>query len=164
MGFYQPAQIVADARKHGVEVRPVDINYSQWDNTLEGEMGKLHTLRLGFRQIKGMGEEDAQTLVATKGNGYKSITALMDAGVPLAAMERLAGADAFRSLGIDRRRALWEISALADRPIALFEGQPSESTREVQIQLPLMTPGEHVIHDYAATSINSRALYCVLAC
>ncbi|WP_134089837.1 error-prone DNA polymerase [Olivibacter sp. XZL3] len=157
MGFYQPAQIVIDARKHGVEVRPIDVNYSAWDNTLEGEVGKLHALRLGFRQIKGMGEEDADILVQSRGQGYSSITALVDAGVSLAAMERLADADAFRSLSIDRRRALWEIAALADRPVALFEGEPSETTKEGQIQLPLMTSGEQVIQDYATTSLSIKA-------
>lgn len=157
MGFYQPAQIIIDARKHGVTILPIDINYSCWDNTLEGEQGSLHALRLGFRQIKGLNEEDAYILVGSRGAGYTCITALVDVGVSLTAMERLAGADAFRSLGIDRRRALWEITALADRPIALFGGQESETTKEGQIELPLMTPGEHVIQDYAATSLSIKA-------
>lgn len=157
MGFYQPAQLVIDARKHGVTVLPVDINHSQWDNTLEGEMGKLHALRLGFRQVKGVREEDAIALVGARRNGYTSLTALVDGGVPLSALERLADADAFRSLGLDRRQALWEVSALHDRPMALFEGQPSECTQEGQTALPLMTLGEHVLHDYAATSLSIKA-------
>src|SRR5690606_8729461 len=89
--------------------------------------------------------------------GYTSITALVDAGVPLAAMERLADADAFRSIGLDRRQALCEVAALQDRPIAIFEGQPSESTAEGQIELPLMTAGEHVVRDYASTSLSLKA-------
>src|SRR5690606_15423603 len=93
----------------------------------------------------------------SRGEEYTSINALVDAGVSLPAMERLADADAFRSLGLDRRRALWEISALADRPVALFQGQPSVITEEGQIQLPLMTAGEHVIHDYASTSLSIKA-------
>src|SRR5690606_26503173 len=157
MGFYQPAQIVIDARRHGVEVRPVDVNHSDWDNTLEGEAGRLHALRLGFRQIKGMAEDEALLLVRSRGEEYTSINALVDAGVSLPAMERLADADAFRSQGLDRRRALWEISALVDRPVALFQGQPSVITEEGQIQLPLMTAGEHVIHDYASTSLSIKA-------
>ena len=158
MGFYQPAQIVIDAQKHGVEALPVDVNHSHWDHILEGEFGKrLHALRLGFRQVKGLNEDDMQVLVEGRSQGYSSITALVDAGVPLSAMERLADADAFRSIGLDRRRALWEVAALQDRPIVLFEGQPSESTKEGQIELPLMTPGEHVVQDYASTSLSIKA-------
>jgi len=158
MGFYQPAQIIIDAQKHGVEVRPVDVNHSGWDHTLEGEFGVgYHALRLGFRQVKGLREEDAELLVAGRGSGYASVVALVDAGVPLAAMERLADADAFRSIGLDRRRALWEVAALRDIPVVLFEGQPSECTREGQIELPLMTAGEHVVQDYASTALSIKA-------
>jgi error-prone DNA polymerase len=157
MGFYQPAQLVIDARKHGVEVREADINYSQWDNLLEEKTVKYHALRIGFRQIKGMREDDIQVLVSARKTGYKSIPALRDAGVPQAALERLADADAFRSLGLDRRQALWEVSALNDRPIALFEGQPSESTTETQIELPFMTTAEHVVQDYATTALSLKA-------
>lgn len=157
MGFYQPAQLVIDARNHGVEVRPADVNYSQWDNLLEEKSGKYFALRLGFRQIKGMREEDAEILISARTGGYKSIIALRDAGVPQAALERLADADAFRSLNLDRRQALWEISALNDRPIALFAGQPSESTTEAQISLPLMSAGEHVVQDYATTALSLKA-------
>ncbi|MCT1526063.1 error-prone DNA polymerase [Sphingobacterium lactis] len=158
MGFYQPAQIVIDARKHGVEVYPVDVNHSLWDHTLVGDFQvKHHALRLGFRQIKGIREEDIEILLVGRRTGYKSITSLVDAGVPPAAMERLADADAFRSIGLDRRQALWEVSALQDRPVALFEGQPSECSTEGQIELPLMTNGEHVVQDYASTSLSIKA-------
>lgn len=157
MGFYQPAQIVIDARKHGVEVRPVDVNSSAWDNTLETCAGKYHAIRLGFRQVNGLKEDDAQTLVTARGTGYTSIPALRDAGVSQAALEKLADADAFRSLGLDRRQALWEVSALHDRPVAMFAGQPSESAKEAQISLPFMTDAEHVVQDYAATSLSLKA-------
>jgi len=158
MGFYQPAQIVIDARKHGVEVRPVDVNHSEWDHTLEGTFGvEHHALRLGFRQVKGLKEEDMEKLVTGRGTGYVAITALVDAGAPLSAMERLADADAFRSMGLDRRQALWAVSALQDRPVALFEGQPPECKREGQIELPLMAPGEHVVQDYASTALSIKA-------
>jgi len=157
MGFYQPAQIVIDARRHGIAVLPVDVNHSYWDHTLEGEFGiEHHALRLGFRQVKGLTEEDIQQLVEVRKDGYRSIAALMDVGVPLAAMERLADADAFRSMGFDRRHALWDVAALQDRPIALFEGQPV-CTSEGQIELPLMTPGEHVVQDYATTTLSLKA-------
>lgn len=157
MGFYQPAQIVIDARKHGVEVREVDINISHWDNILQEKSGKYCALRLGFRQISGLGEEDMLKLVEGRKNGYTNIHSLLDAGVPLSALEKLADADAFRSIGLDRRQALWEVSAMADRPVALFEGQPSESSTETQTQLPLMSKGEHVVQDYASTGLSLKA-------
>ena len=157
MGFYQPAQIIIDAKKHGVEIRPIDINYSGWDNLLEEKTNKYHALRLGFRQIKGMPEEDITSLMINRKNGYSRIHELMDAGVSLSALERLADADTFRSIGLDRRQALWEVSAMADRPVALFENQPSESSLEAQAILPLMSKGEHVIQDYASTSLSLKA-------
>ena len=157
MGFYQPAQIVSDARKHGVEAREVDVNYSVWDNIMEEKSGKYCAIRLGFRQVKGVREEDVGVLVTARTKHYTSIPALLDAGVPLAALEKLADADAFRSLGLDRRQALWEVSALSDSPIALFAGQPSESATEAQISLPLMTASEHVVQDYATTALSLKA-------
>ena len=157
MGFYQPAQLVIDARKHDVEVRPVDVNHSQWDNVMEEKSGKYHAVRLGFRQVSGLREEDMRSLINARIISYTCISALRDAGVPLAALEKLADADTFRSLGRDRRQALWEVSALADSPIALFAGQPSESTTETQVSLPFMTAGEHVVQDYAATSLSLKA-------
>ncbi|TCC90109.1 DNA polymerase III subunit alpha [Pedobacter frigiditerrae] len=157
MGFYQPAQIVIDARRHGVEVREVDINVSHWDNILQEKAGNYCALRLGFRQIKGIREDDMQLLVNGRGKGYTNIHGLLDAGVSLDALERLADADAFRSLRLDRRQALWEVSAMQDRPIALFEGQASASDLESQIQLPLMSKGEHVVQDYATTALSLKA-------
>ncbi|MDQ8051880.1 MAG: error-prone DNA polymerase [Pedobacter sp.] len=157
MGFYQPAQLVIDARKHGVEVREIDVNHSAWDNKLEEKSGKYFALRLGFRQISGIREDDVQALVNGRGSGYPNIHSLLDAGVGLAALERLADADAFRSMGMQRREALWEVSALKDRPIGVFEGQPSESDSEVQIALPLMSRGEHVVEDYASTALSLKA-------
>lgn len=157
MGFYQPAQIVIDAQKHGVVVRPVDVNYSMWDNMLEEPDGKYCALRLGFRQVKGLTEEDMQALIAARGAGYTSIHQLHDAGVPQAQIEKLTDADAFRSMNLDRRAALWEVPALSDKPIGLFAGQPSESSKEAQISLPLMTQAEHVIQDYAAIGLSLKA-------
>jgi len=157
MGFYQPAQIVIDAEKHGVVMRPVDINHSQWDNILEEKDGKYCAVRLGFRQVKGLREEDMQMLVAARGEGYTSISQLSDAGVPQGAIEKLTDADAFRSLNLDRRQALWEVPALSDKPIALFAGQPSESAKEMQVTLPFMTQAEHVVQDYAAAGLSLKA-------
>jgi error-prone DNA polymerase len=157
MGFYQPAQIVIDARKHGVDIRPVDINHSQWNNTLEEKSGKYCALRLGFRQVKGLREDDMQILIDNRYNGYQTIQQLSDAGVPQSAIELLSDADAFRSINLDRREALWEVPALSDKPVGLFAGQPSESTKEIQISLPFMTDGEHVVQDYAATGLSLKA-------
>ncbi len=157
MGFYQPAQIVIDARKHGVEIRPIDVNCSNWDNALEEKSGNYCALRLGFRQIKGMREEDIWMLAAGRQAPYTTITAVMDAGVPLAALEKLADADAFRSMGLDRRQALWEVSALQDRPIGLFNGQSAASEAEATIILPNMSPAEHVVQDYGSTALSLKA-------
>lgn len=157
MGFYQPAQLVIDARKHGVEVRPVDINYSFWDYVLEEQAGKYRALRLGFRQVNGLNIEDMELLVAHRKKPYSNITQLLNIGLSISCLEKLADADAFRSIGLDRRQALWEIAALADSPLALFEGQPSQSMLEPQITLPLLTSGEHVVQDYVSTSLSLKA-------
>jgi error-prone DNA polymerase len=157
MGFYQPAQIVIDAQKHTVEVQEVDINYSSWNNLLEEKSGKYFAMRLGFRQIKGIREEEMEVLVSCRSNGYRSITALRDVGISLATLERLADADAFRSMGLDRRKALWEVSALQDMPVELFKGQPSETVLETQVELPLMGKGEHVVQDYATLGLSLKA-------
>ena len=157
MGFYQPAQIVSDARAHQVEVRPVDINHSCWDNTLEEKAGKYYALRLGFRQVKSLKKEDMDVLLSARKTGISSILALREAGVSQIALEKLADADAFRSIGLDRRRALWEISSLHDRPIGLFTGQPSESTVEQAVQLPEMSAPEHVVQDYNALALSLKA-------
>jgi error-prone DNA polymerase len=157
MGFYQPAQIVIDAERHGVIVRAVDVNHSFWDNTIEEQDGAYRALRLGFRQVKGLNENDMQALIAGRGTGYISISHLSDSGVPQTQIEKLTDADAFRSLNLDRRAALWEVPALNDKPIGLFAGQPSESAKEVQISLPFMTAAEHVVQDYAATGLSVKA-------
>ncbi len=156
MGFYQPAQIVSDARNHGVEVRHIDINYSNWDNKLEERSGKYCALRLGFRQVKGIREEDIELLISSRKNSFTSINSLRDIGVSEATLEKLADADAFRSIGLDRREALWEASA-KDRPFALFEGQQSEDAKHEKVSLPKMSESEHVVHDYATISLSLKA-------
>lgn len=157
MGFYQPAQIVIDAKKNEVVVLPVDVNYSYWDNILEERSGKYCPLRLGFRQVKGLNEVDMNTLLCARKKGFASVAALHDAGVPVAALEKLADADAFRSIGLDRRQALWEVAALGDRPTGMYTGQQPEAASEHGIQLPAMTLSEHVIQDYSATSLSLKA-------
>jgi error-prone DNA polymerase len=156
MGFYQPAQLVIDARNHGVEVRPVDINHSLWDHQLEEQHGKYRALRLGFRLVKGLREDDTNLLIEKRGGGYTCVNALRDAGLPESALEKLADADAFNSIGLDRRQALWEVST-KDKGEALFEGQQSEDAKVEDVLLPLMTSSEHVVEDYATTSLSIKA-------
>ncbi|PWT73521.1 MAG: error-prone DNA polymerase [Bacteroidetes bacterium] len=156
MGFYAPAQIVGDARKHGVEAREVDINYSFWDNTLEEKANKYCALRLGFRNINGMREEDINKLVSARKKMFASVNEVLDIAVPISALIKLADADAFRSIGLDRRRALWEVTALRDSPIGLFRGQPSESLFETNVSLPEMSLSEHVVYDYSTLSLSIK--------
>lgn len=157
MGFYHPAQIIIDVQKHGVEVRPVDINLSQWNYTLEEKTGKYCAVRLGFRQVKGLNEEEMSLLIKARVAHFTNIHSLMDIGISLSTLEKLANADAFRSLGLDRRQALWEVSALSDRPTGIYKGQDSETQYENGIELPKMQLSEHVVHDYAATSLSLKA-------
>jgi error-prone DNA polymerase len=157
MGFYQPAQIVIDARKHGVVIRPVDINYSEWDNTLEEKDGRYRAVRLGFRQVNGLNGNDMQALVSKRNVGYRKVNQLLDAGVSPSALERLADADTFRSVGLDRRQALWQVSALHDHPTGVFTGTPSQNETESPTNLPVMSSAEHVIQDYASTSLSLKA-------
>ncbi len=157
MGFYQPAQIIIDAQNHDVQVRPVDINYSCWDNTLEEPVGKYCAMRLGFRQVQGLNEDDMQLLVNERRGGFNNILALLHAGIPLMALEKLADADAFRSLGMGRRQALWEISSLGDSPTGIFTGQTPETAAETGVQLPLMSEPEHVLQDYAVMGLSLKA-------
>lgn len=156
MGFYQPAQIVIDARKHGVELREIDINYSEWDNRLEEKAGKYCALRLGFRQVKGLREDDIRILLASRRKAYTSINELREAGLTDSTLERLADADAFRSINLDRRQALWEVS-IKDRNIAMFSSQPSEDAVLEKASLPFMSTSEHVVHDYAAIALSLKA-------
>jgi len=192
MGFYAPAQLVRDARDHGVEIRPVDINASAWDNGLEErdaddpetaariahrhcEMADVietrKAVRLGFRQVKGLREDAMARLVERRGRGYDSVRDLwLRSGLNRTQIERLADADAFRSIGLDRRAALWAVRALddtsAEERLPLFE-RPSERSDpdeagieifgEAEVRLPPMPPGEQVVHDYRFLSLSLKA-------
>jgi len=126
MGFYAPAQLVRDAREHGVEVLHPDINASDWDCTLEvagsdpqgltpkgGERGSSYAVRLGLRLVDGLAEEPARLILSARGQGYASVGAVwLRSGAPVGVLERLADADAFRSAGLDRRAALWAVKGL----------------------------------------------------
>ncbi|SLN70679.1 Error-prone DNA polymerase [Aquimixticola soesokkakensis] len=160
MGFYAPAQLVRDAREHGVEVRPICVNHSGWDNSLERRSDGALALRLGFRQIKGMRAEDAGWIVAARGNGYPDPEALwLRAGIAPAVLERLAEADAFSGMGLNRRDALWAVKAIrAPAPLPLFSDPlDGEGLREPVVALPQMHLGEEVVEDYIATRLTLRA-------
>lgn len=158
MGFYAPAQLVRDARDHGVEVRPVSINDSIWDCTIEPRADGSHALRLGFRQVKGMREEDAIWIKVARGNGYPDVESVWRrAGLRPDALDRLAEADGFAALGLSRRDALWQAKALkAPKPLPLF-GLDGEGESEPLVDLPRMTLGQEVIEDYLALRLSLRA-------
>ncbi|WP_051294395.1 error-prone DNA polymerase [Gemmobacter nectariphilus] len=158
MGFYAPAQLVRDARDHGVEVRPVSVNDSFWDCTIEPRADGSLALRLGFRQIKGMREEDAIWIAAARGNGFPDVESVWRrAGVRPDVLDRLAEADGFACLGLSRRDALWQAKALqAPKPLPLF-GMDGEGSREPAVDLPQMTLGQEVIEDYLALRLSLRA-------
>jgi error-prone DNA polymerase len=203
LGFYAPAQLVRDAREHGVEVREVDVNLSDWDCTLEplpspsgrGEGGEgqpssgasdhprvkspggegihprhaemtphirtTHAMRLGLRQIIGVKEKDMLRLVERRGEAYDSVRDLwLRSGLSSIVLERLADADAFRSLGLDRRQALWAVRGL-DRvgdqdDLPLFASRPGRDT-EPDARLPPMPLGAHVVEDYRRLSLSLKA-------
>jgi error-prone DNA polymerase len=214
LGFYAPAQLVRDAREHGVEVREVDVNLSDWDCSLEAlpllphnlsedgrlsgrpatsgegadpsatptpspalrEKGKLHprhvsmadhirsafAVRLGLRQIIGVREEEMRKLVEARGAGYDSVRDLWLRGaIPLTTLERLADADAFRSLGLDRREALWAVRALnrvGDQDdLPLFAHNRPGRDEEPDAKLPPMPLGAHVVEDYRRLSLSLKA-------
>ena len=160
MGFYAPAQIVRDARDHGVAVLPADVNASQWDCTLEGEE---RALRLGLRQIDGLPEHVAAALVAEReaGGPYRDVAALRErAGLSPSHIERLASADAFTSLALSRRQALWDARSLVSAPdLPLFRAaaQRDEGAERVPVRLPPMPLSEEVVADYQTTRLSLKA-------
>jgi DNA-directed DNA polymerase III PolC len=160
MGFYAPAQIVRDAREHGVEVRPICINRSYWDCVMEPDGHGGLALRLGFRQIRSMREEDANWIAMARGNGYLTVEDVWRrAGLQPRALRTLAEADAFASIGLTRREALWQARALAGtEPLPLFSGDlDGEAIAEPAVSLPEMTLGEQVVEDYVAMRLTLRA-------
>jgi len=201
MGFYAPAQIVRDAREHGVEVREVDVNASEWDCTLEsprplqGEREEARqrrrergasdsplsrlppaqgrgrhplplkgarvetALRLGLRQVEGLRNADVERLVT--GRPYASVEELRRRGrAPVHAIQRLAAADAFRSMGLDRRAALWDSRALRqapDLPLFAHAEVRDEGAEAEAAELPAMPLAEHVVNDYQTVRLSLKA-------
>ncbi len=177
MGFYAPAQLVRDAQEHGVDVHPPDINASEWDNTLEpgrraaehilprhadmmGDIRSTNAIRLGFRQISGLKKEEMQNLISRRNAGYDSLRDVwLRGGASPTAIERLADADAFRSLGLDRRDALWAARGLnrvgGQENLPLFDSGAVRSN-EPDFSLPSMPIGEHVIEDYRTLRMSLK--------
>ncbi|MBB3472245.1 error-prone DNA polymerase [Sphingomonas sp. BK345] len=184
MGFYAPAQIVRDARAHGVEVRPPCVLESEWDTALvergeslaarglsvrrgaeASDAGKIEPsssplrfapLRLGLRVIHGLSGEDAGRILTARAHApFRSVEDLWRrSGVPLATLEKLARADAFHALGLDRRQALWAIRGLGETPLPLLAGI---ERREEPVTLAKLTQGREVVEDYRATQMSLRA-------
>jgi error-prone DNA polymerase len=151
MGFYAPAQIVRDGRVHGVEVRGIDVNISNWDCTLE----EGSALRLGLRLIAGFRPDWAGVLLGTRGSGFPDFPALAQSGLPQPVLVALAEADALRSLGLDRRAGLWQVRGLDDT-----HGLPLFATLPVRVRaadLPYMRLPEQVVADYQTTGLSLKA-------
>jgi error-prone DNA polymerase len=179
MGFYAPAQIIRDATEHGVEVRAADINSSTYLNTLEDgwraadnlwdrhaemrdDIRSVKAVRLGFHEVKGIKEEQANLLVERRGSGYSSVRDLwLRTGLPVSTLEILAEADAFRSLGITRRQALWAVRGLIGidgaETLPLFSSDTPVHRVESDPELPRIPDGEDVIHDYRTMSFSLKA-------
>lgn len=162
-GFYAPAQLVRDARDHGIEVRPVCINSSRWDSTLEGEDDErgCFAVQLGMSLVKGLANAHAAALVAARlRRPFASIDDLWRrAGVPQEALVRLAEADAFRpALGLARRESLWAIKGLHDEPLPLFAAAAqARETDEPAMALAPMIDGAEVVGDYNHLGLSLRA-------
>ncbi|KKB13236.1 DNA polymerase [Devosia geojensis] len=179
MGFYSSASIVRDFRDHGGVVLPIDINHSEWDHTLEPlddpkatthEGGNAFALRLGLRQVDGLREEAAQRLVAARGAGFADMHDLYErTRLEVSVLERLAHADAYRSFGLDRRMALWEIRGLSgylgqkaseeSLPLFLHEDAGVSTLlpeSEEAVELPALLAGEHVHQDYETLRLSLK--------
>jgi len=160
LGFYAPAQLVADARAHGVLVLPVDINASRWDCTLEPQPDASFAVRLGFRMIKGMNAEAAAKLIAARHAPYKNLEEVWSrTDISIQQLEALAEADACASVGMDRRQALWSVRALR-KPLPLFVAADKRldlwvpNAQEPDVQLTPLTAGENVLQDYATLGFS----------
>ena len=181
MGFYAPSQLVRDAVEHGVEVRPPDVNESGLESALERnardprdhiwsrhrdmaeEIRTEHAVRLGLRRVEGLAEKDIIRIVEHRGDGYGSVRELwLRSGVPIASLEKLARADAFASMGLNRREALWAVKGLIGThgaetlPLFAAAASPSDGAAEEPADLPLMAPGEEVIHDYSTLALSLK--------
>ena len=174
MGFYAPAQIVRDARDHGVEVRPADVNRSEWDCTLEDARSNPRptsgrvALRLGLRQIRGLKEEDAKRVTAGRllaenpasshaADYHSPIDLWQRTSISPTVLTRLASADAFTSMGLNRRQAAWAVRAMSESgPLPLFESAERDRSSHPEPALPAISVGEQVAADYRTTGLSLK--------
>ena len=165
MGFYAPAQIVRDAREHGVEVRPVCVNASRWDCTLEPIGDERFAVRLGLRMVRGLANKDGAALVGARGETpFSSVDDLWRrAKVPVSSLVKLADADAMKeALGLARRQALWAIKARRDEPLELWTAAAEREARTVpeldepDVAIRPMTAGGEVVEDYRHVGLSLR--------
>jgi error-prone DNA polymerase len=151
MGFYQPAQLIQDVRRHGVTVLPVDVNFSDWDHQLVDQGESYRAIRLGFRVVKGMSEAVSQQLIAGRDQElYRDVDAIRRVGIESAILELLADADAFQSLKLSRRAALWQVKN-SDTAKGMYV-----PAAEVPVVLPVMSRPEEVLFDYASLDFTLR--------
>lgn len=175
MGFYAAGQLVRDAQEHGVSVRPPDINHSHWDSTLESaapgtlhhrhvdmrnDLRTAHALRLGLRQIGGFSEEEAKKIMTARDRPFGSIRDLwLRTGLTPISLRQLAMADAFGSLGLSRREALWAVRAMrrvADKDDLPLLSRMLLPPQEQAVALPVMTQGQEVVEDYTHLSLSLK--------
>jgi error-prone DNA polymerase len=156
MGFYAPAQLVRDAREHGVEIHPIDVNHSNWETTLEPvDNSARHAVRLGLHMVSGLPEKEAQAIVAAKGSGYRTPYEIARrSGCSRRALDRLAQADACNSMTIGRRQAIWKTSMLGGKIPPLFAA--TELFEEPDAELPSTTGSQEVLADYLAIGLTLR--------
>jgi error-prone DNA polymerase len=174
MGFYAPAQLVRDAREHGVEVRPVDVNLADWDCTFEPTTSAFHAVRLGFCMVRNLNQKLAEQLVDRRTYGRMAASRVAEqfssiedvwrrASVPIAMLRHIAAADGFAGLGLTRRQASWAIKGLRDEALPLFaaaddrEGQLRAEASEPAVTLAPMALGREVVEDYRSTGLSLRA-------
>jgi error-prone DNA polymerase len=158
MGFYAPAQLVRDAREHNVEVRPPDVNASDWESTLEKTGGERCALRLGFHQVNGLRQKDLQLFVERRSDRpYRDPADVWRrGGLTKRQILALARADAFASMRLTRRDVLWAVKAFSEASLPLLETKPLRD-REPGVSLPKLTLGEQVVDDYASFAMSLRA-------
>ena len=165
MGFYAIAQIVGDARKHDVEVRPIDVNHSRWDCTLEQTGERYHAVRLGLRYVRDLKNADGAAIALARGEEpYRSVEEIQRrAGVGGRSLDRIGHADGFGSLELSRRSALWEVKGLGDTALPLFaaaderDGKLRAEAVEPVVALIPMGEGEEVVEDYRTVGLSLRA-------
>jgi len=156
MGFYAPAQLVRDAREHGVQVRPVDVLASGWETALEAEGGDLRPVRLGLNRLSGLREEDAQRLLAARAAGpFEGVEDLARrASLDAHALQLLAQGDVLAPLLGHRHQAAWGVRGVDTRATAMLR---ATRTHEVPAELLPPGPGEAVVADYRATGLSLKA-------